>query len=81
MSCHGNESSNYANNEMYSIQNTMPNNRYNSRVSTNDVHQSFINTQYGHFPYNFFKNNEQGPYMQRSIIRLPFLLWVRAEVP
>ncbi|EUR65307.1 hypothetical protein PFBG_04922 [Plasmodium falciparum 7G8] len=66
MSCHGNESSNYANNEMYSIQNTMPNNRYNSRVSTNDVHQSFINTQYGHFPYNFFKNNEQGPYMQRS---------------
>ncbi|KYN97371.1 putative polyadenylate-binding protein [Plasmodium gaboni] len=66
MSCHGNESSNYANNEMYSIQNTMPNNRYNSRVSTNDVHQSFINSQYGHFPYNFFKNNEQGPYMQRS---------------
>ncbi|SCO93001.1 poly(A)-binding protein, putative [Plasmodium malariae] len=66
ISCHGNDSSNFANNEMYSIQNTLPNNRFNSRVSTNEMHQSFINSQYGHFPYNFFKNNEQGAYMQRS---------------
>ncbi|CRG93965.1 polyadenylate-binding protein, putative [Plasmodium gallinaceum] len=66
ISCHGNDSSNFGNNEMYPIQNTIPNNRFNSRVSTNDIHQSFINTQYGHFPYNFFKNNEQGPYIQRT---------------
>ncbi|CRH00751.1 polyadenylate-binding protein, putative [Plasmodium relictum] len=66
ISCHGNDSSNFGNNEMYPIQNSIPNNRFNSRVSTNDIHQSFINTQYGHFPYNFFKNNEQGPYIQRT---------------
>ncbi|GAW81648.1 poly(A)-binding protein [Plasmodium gonderi] len=66
MSCHGNDSPNFGNGDMYPMQSTLPNNRFNSRVSTNEMHQSFINTQYGHFPYNFFKNNEQAPYMQRS---------------
>ncbi|SCO68014.1 poly(A)-binding protein, putative [Plasmodium vivax] len=66
MTCHGNDSPNFGNGDMYSIQSTLPNSRFNSRVSTNEMHQSFINSQYGHFPYNFFKNNEQAPYMQRS---------------
>ncbi|GAB67176.1 poly(A)-binding protein [Plasmodium cynomolgi strain B] len=66
MACHGNDSPNFGNGDMYPIQSTLPNSRFNSRVTTNEMHQSFLNSQYDHFPYNFFKNNEQAPYMQRS---------------
>ncbi|CAA9988934.1 RNA-binding protein, putative [Plasmodium knowlesi strain H] len=66
MTCHGNDSPNFGSGEMYPIQSTLPNSRFNSRVPTNEMHQSFLNSQYGPFPYNFFKNNEQAPYIQRS---------------
>ncbi|SBT77548.1 poly(A)-binding protein, putative [Plasmodium ovale] len=66
ISCHGNDTGAFGNSDIYSIQSTMPNSRFNSRISTNEMHQTFINSQYGHFPYNFFKNSDQGHYMQRS---------------
>ncbi|ANQ09022.1 Polyadenylate binding protein, partial [Plasmodium coatneyi] len=66
MGCHGNDSPNFGNGDMYPIQGTIPNSRFNTRVPANEMHPSFLNSQYGHFPYNFFKNNEQAPYMQRS---------------
>ncbi|EUD68697.1 hypothetical protein C922_01097 [Plasmodium inui San Antonio 1] len=66
MTCHGNDTPSFGSADMYPLQSTIPNSRFNSRVPMNEMHQSFLNSQYGHFLYNFFKNNEQAPYMQRS---------------
>lgn len=69
ITCRGNESTNYGSSDMYTIQTSIPNtipSRFHSRVSNSDMHQPFIPSQYGHFTYNYFKNNEQPTYVQRG---------------
>ncbi|KJP87294.1 hypothetical protein AK88_03091 [Plasmodium fragile] len=66
MTCHGNDSPNFGNGDMYHMQTPIPNTRFSTRVPQNDMHQTFLNSQFGHFPYSFFKNNDQAPYMQRT---------------
>lgn len=66
VSMHGTDSSSFPNNELYNIPNNIATNRFNSRGGgNNDMHHSIM-SQYGHFPYEYFKNNEQPNYVHRN---------------